>query len=151
VRLLFLLFTLLPMLEIALLVWIGMQTSVWFVLALVIGTGILGAALARYQGWQTVRRISADLDMGRMPGESLLDGLLVLLAALLLIMPGVLSDLAAIGLLFPPSRRALKGFVRRRLQARMVAMHHGHAGPAFDGDQIIDVRVVNSPPPQLPQ
>jgi UPF0716 protein FxsA len=148
-RLLFLLFTLLPVVEIALLVWIGMQTSVLFVLGLVIGTGILGAGLARYQGLQTLRRISADLESGRMPGESLVDGLLVLLAAFLLILPGVLSDLVAIALLFPPTRWALKGFVRRRLQARMVAIRYGRAG--FDADQIIDVRVVESPPRQLPQ
>ncbi len=150
-RLLFLLFTLVPVVEIALLVWIGTQTSVMFVLALVIGTGILGAALARYQGWQTLRRISVDLDLGRMPGESLLDGMLVLLAALLLIVPGVLSDLVAIALLFPPSRWALKGFVRRRLQARMVAMHHGRAGSGFDGGEVVDAHFVDSPPRQLPQ
>ena len=148
-RLLFLLLTLLPVVEIALLVWIGTQTSVMFVLALVIGAGILGSLLARYQGWQTMRRISADLELGRMPGESLMDGFLVLLAALLLIVPGVLSDVVAILLLFPPSRWVLKGIVRRRLQARMVAMHHIRAD--FDADQIIDVQVVDSPPRQLPQ
>ena len=105
--------------------------------------------MARSQGFQTVRRISVDLEAGRMPGETLVDGVLVLLAALLLILPGVLSDLVAIALLFPPSRWALKGFVRRRMQARVVAMRHARAG--FDGDQIIDVRVVEHPPRQLPQ
>ncbi|MBI3837278.1 MAG: FxsA family protein [Planctomycetia bacterium] len=97
---LLLLFTLLPVIEIAILVWIATETSVVFVLGLVIGTGVLGAGLARYQGWQTFRRISADLDMGRM---------------------------------------------------RMVAMNHGRAGTSFDGDEIIDVRVVQSPPGQLPR
>jgi UPF0716 protein FxsA len=148
---LFLLFTLVPVIEIALLVWIGMQTSLLFVLGLVIGTGILGAGLARYQGFQTLRRISADLELGRLPGESLVDGLLVLLAGLLLIVPGVLSDLAAIGLLFPPSRRVLKGLVRRRLQARMARMRDGHPGRVFDGDQIIEVRVTESSPRELPR
>ena len=90
---LLLLITLLPLVEIAVLAWIATQTSVLFVLALVIGMGALGAALARYQGWQTMRRISADLETNHMPGDALLDGLLVLLAALLLIIPGVVSEI----------------------------------------------------------
>jgi len=62
----------------------------------------------------------------------------------------VLSDLVAIVLLFPPSRRVLKGVVRRRLQARMSGMHYDRSVRGFDGDQIIDVRVTESPPRQLP-
>ena len=113
-----LLFTLLPIIEIAVLVWIAGRTSLWFVLGLVIATGLLGAWLVRQQSWQTMRRISADVNRGQMPTESLTDGMLVLLAALLLIMPGVLSDVLAISLLFPPTRRMFKAFLRRRLQAR---------------------------------
>jgi UPF0716 protein FxsA len=141
-----LLFTLLPIIEIAVLVWIAGHTSLAFVLCLVVATGVLGAWLVRYQSWQTLRKISAELDAGRMPAESMLDGLLVLIAALLLIMPGVLSDAVAILLLFPPTRSLLKSFVRRRLQARVVRTYGQSAEPV--PERIIDVRVVERSPNQ---
>ena len=141
-----LLFTLLPIIEIAVLVWIAGHTSLLSVLGLVVATGILGAWLVRYQSWQTLRKISAELDAGRMPAESLLDGLLVFVAALMLIMPGVLSDVVAILLLFPPTRTLLKGFVRRRMQARVVRVYADGTAPGQE--RIIDVRVVERTPNQ---
>jgi len=146
----FFLFTLLPIVEIVLLIWLATKTSGLFVLALVVGTGVLGALLARYQGWQTMRRISQELDQGRMPAESLVDGLLILLAAFLLIVPGLLTDVLAILLLFPPSRRVLKSLVRSRLKTRMVTIHSTSGQARYDHDEIIDVKVVETPPRQLP-
>jgi UPF0716 protein FxsA len=139
-----LLFTLLPIVEIVVLVWIAGKTSLWFVLGLVIATGLLGAWLVRQQSWQTMRRISADLNNGVMPAESLTDGVLVFLAAVLLIMPGVLSDVLAILLLFPPTRRMFKAFLRRRLQARAAAYRWEHSANS-DRERIIDVRVIERP------
>jgi UPF0716 protein FxsA len=142
---LFLLFTLLPIVEIVLLVWLADKTSVPFVLGLVVVTGLVGVALVRYQGWVSMRRISADLERGKMPAEPLVDGVLVLLAAALLILPGVLSDALAIALLFPPTRRLVKALFRRGFQARVVRIvptDHGFDVPA---DRIIDVRVVEGP------
>ncbi len=143
-----LLFTLLPIIEIAVLVWIAGRTSLWLVLGLVIATGLLGAWLVRQQSWQTMRRISADVNRGQMPTESLTDGMLVLLAALLLIMPGVLSDVLAISLLFPPTRRMFKAFLRRRLQAR-ATMYRWEGGVDPDRERIIDVRVIERPPDRV--
>jgi UPF0716 protein FxsA len=144
----FLFFTLLPLIEIGLLFWLATRTPAMFVLALVVGTAVIGILLARHQGLQTLRRISADVDAGRVPGDALVDGLLVLVAAVLLFMPGLLTDVVAIGLLFPPTRRALKGFVRERLKARVTTARFTqfHAG----GDEIIDVKVLDSPPSNLP-
>jgi UPF0716 protein FxsA len=79
-----------------------------------------------------------------MPAESLLDGLLVMAAAVLLIVPGVLSDLVAIAILFPPSRRILKNFARQRMQ--MSGTRTGERSADFDRERIIDVRVIDSPP-----
>ncbi len=147
-RRLFLFASLVPLIDIVLLAWIATKTSWLFVLALVIGTGILGAWLARHQGLRTLRRIASEMEAGRMPTESLLDGLLVLIAAVLLIIPGVLTDVVAIALLFPPSRRFLKEWTRRRLQASVIMKRYTHFDA--DHDQIIDVRVIENPPRQLP-
>lgn len=92
--------------------WLG---SGWAVVALVILTGIGGAALARIQGFGIFYRIRRDLAEGRMPQEGLIDGLFVLLGGLLLIMPGILSDLIGIFLLVPMVRRRLKRGLERRM------------------------------------
>ena len=148
---LFLFFTLVPAIEIVLLVWLASQTSWLLAASLVIGTGLLGAWLARRQGLQTVRRITADMEAGRMPAEALVDGLLVMAAAVLLIIPGLLTDLAALVLLFPPSRKLLKAYVRRRMEAQVVMTQHVRFGSHGVHDEIIDVRVIESPPRQLPE
>jgi UPF0716 protein FxsA len=145
----FLIVTLVPVLDIVLLAWIGSKTSWALVLGLVIGTGILGAWLARHQGLRTVQRISAEMQAGQMPADSLLDGLLILVAAVLLIIPGFLTDVVAIALLIPPSRKLLKEFARSRLQSRVTTVHYTNFG--VPRDQIIDVKVVDSPPRQLPK
>src|SRR5262245_24283747 len=145
---LFLLLILLPVLEIVVLVWLATKTSALFVIALVLGMGVLGTALARHQSAQTLRRISDQVSAGQMPADSLLDGLLVFVAAVLLILPGVLSDVLAILLLFPPSRRFLKSVVRRQFAARVVSVHYGADPAGFQRDRIIDVKVLDSPSPE---
>jgi len=148
---LFVILVLLPIVEIWLLVWIASKTSAIFVLLLVLGTGILGVSLLRRQRMQTWQRLSAEMDRGQMPADSLLDTVLVLLAAGLLILPGVLTDIVAIGLLFPPTRRAMKLLFSRWVQTRVSAMRFETHGSQFSNhDQIIDVKVIESPPRQLP-
>jgi UPF0716 protein FxsA len=136
---------LLPVVEIAVLAWIASKTSLLLVIALVLGMGVLGSLLARHQGLRMLQRVSLDLSAGRMPGDSLLDALLVLLAGLLLILPGVLSDMLAIALLIPSSRRMLKGLVRRYLSAQVNSIHVVTTGNGFDGDDVIDVPFAESP------
>jgi UPF0716 protein FxsA len=115
---LFLLFTLVPLIEIAVLVQIGSKIGVAETIALVIFAGLAGAWLARREGLRVIRDIQADLDAGRLPGDRLIDALLVLIAAILLITPGVISDLLAVLLLLPPIRavvrRMLKSYFRNR-------------------------------------
>ena len=98
---LFLLFTVVPLLELALLVWVGGQTAWWVPILLVLVDAALGAALIRWQGVRVVRRIQEDLAAGRMPGDALIDGALFLVAAALLIAPGILTDIVGFALSDP--------------------------------------------------
>ena len=111
---LLLLFTLLPIVELALLLYLADATSWQLALGIVLATGILGAMLARRQGWRTSQRIREQLARGPMPGDALLDALLILIAGALLVTPGVLTDAVGFLLLIPPCRRLIK----RRLVAR---------------------------------
>ena len=117
---LILLFTTLPLLELALLLWIGARIGVWPTVALILLTGVLGASLARYQGLATWSRFHRAMEAGRFPGKELLEGLLILVAGAVLLTPGVLTDAAGFLILTPPARRWLVARIGERLRARVV-------------------------------
>lgn len=108
------LFVLLPLVELAVLIQVGRVIGLLGTLALVIATGFLGAILARRQGLRAWLALRAELQNGRMPGGALVDGLLILIGGIVLLTPGILTDLAGFALLVPATRNALK----RRLQHR---------------------------------
>lgn len=113
---LLLLFIVVPMVELAILVWLGSQIGFWATMLLVIVTGTVGALLARSQGTRAFQAVRAELAAGRMPAEGLLDGLLILVGGVVLLTPGLLTDIAGLLLLVPVTRRRLKAGVRRRLE-----------------------------------
>ena len=146
-RLLFL-FIAVPVLELALLFFIGQYTGLKFTLALVLLTGFVGAWLARQQGWRVLRRIQEQVQQGEAPAESLFDGLMIFLAGALLITPGVLTDLVGFFLLLPPGRALVKRRVVRWLLNQVhVRMAQGvrPSSPSFSQrDEIIDVQFEQS-------
>lgn len=128
---LLLLFTLVPLAELALLLWIGGRIGLLPTVALILVTGALGAALARRQGLATWRRFQEALAAGRLPGRELLEGLLILVAAALLLTPGVLTDAAGFLLLVPPARRRIMRRFELRLRGHVVvAGRRPSPGPA---------------------
>jgi UPF0716 protein FxsA len=151
---LFLLFIILPIVEIVVLVQIGLATEWWVPILIVVVTGIVGAALARMEGWKVLERIREDVRLGQMPADSLIDAFLVLLAGFLFVLPGVLTDVVGIVLLFPPTRQ----FVKRGAAAwfkRNVDVHVGRirggswpnaagGSTVSDHDKIIDARVIGT-------
>jgi UPF0716 protein FxsA len=109
----------------------------------VVGTGVIGAGLVRWQGWRTWRRIQDDLAHGNLPADALQDGLLILVAGVLLITPGVLTDAVGVLLLLPPVRRLVKSRLRRWFKARFeVRGFQDRAGSGIEepDDKIIDVK-----------
>ncbi len=116
-------FIIIPILEFALLIEIGRRLGTIDTLLLIFGTGILGAYLARLEGFRIFHGIQKDMASGAIPSEQVFDGLLVLVAGLVLITPGLLTDIAGLLLLFPPTRYPIKGFlrgfVRRRIRNRV--------------------------------
>lgn len=152
---LLLLFTIVPLVELTLLIWLAQKTTIGWTLGLVVATGVLGAALARHEGLRCWRRVGEEMDAGRLPGDALLDGLMILLAGALLVTPGVLTDLVGFALLVPMFRRILKRRLKSRLQARIGVFSPMAAGPPPTGwptgqptghDEIIDSRVIDVPP-----
>jgi UPF0716 protein FxsA len=149
---LFLLFTVVPLVELWLLVLLGQWTHAWVPILLILVDAALGAALIRWQGIRVVRRIQDDLAAGRMPGDALIDGALFLVAAALLIAPGMLTDCVGFALLIPPLRnlvkRGVKAWLRHHVEvraARFTAAYQGAANDQNRGqDEIIDAHVVST-------
>ena len=113
---LLILFIAVPVVELVLLIEIGQRVGTLVTVGLIIGTGIVGASLARQQGIRTLARLRTDLDAGQLPAEPIVDGVLILLAAAVLITPGVLTDLVGFLCLVPACRRRLKRFLKRRFE-----------------------------------
>ena len=118
---LFLAFTIIPIIEIFLLIEIGSMFGALTAVTLVILTGFLGAFLARMQGLQTLYRIQESLREGRMPSGELLDALLIVIAGLVLLTPGFLTDSAGFLLLIPASRNFIKYWLRRQIELRYMS------------------------------
>lgn len=114
---LFFLLVALPVAEIALLIGIGRHLGVAATVALLLVSGLLGAFLARRQGLAVVRKVQSELAAGRVPAAQLVDGALILLAGVLLIIPGVLTDALGFFCLLPAGRTLLKAWLRRRFEA----------------------------------
>lgn len=111
---LFLLFTLVPLVELYLLVWLAGFIGFWPTLGIVMTTAGLGAFFAKREGLKVLRAWQRALAELRVPEEGLTSALLVLAAGIFLITPGVLTDLAGLLLLLPPVRRRVAAALERR-------------------------------------
>lgn len=105
---LILLFVCTPLVELFLLLRVGKAIGAPLTLGLVVVTGVLGAALARRQGIAAWSRAQAESAAGRLPGSQIVDALLILVAGVLLVIPGLLTDIFGFGLLIPATRRYAK-------------------------------------------
>ncbi len=112
---LFLAFTLIPMIELYLLIKLGAVIGALNTLLLVILTGAAGAYLARLQGLQVMFRVRERLQKGEMPAEDMLDALIIFIAGIVLLTPGLLTDMAGLLLLLPSIRFRFKVWLRHKL------------------------------------
>jgi UPF0716 protein FxsA len=144
-RLLFL-FVAVPFLELVFLILLTEATDWKFTILLVLATGTLGAFLAKQQGLIAFRRIREDLSRGRLPTAAALDAVMILIAGVMLLTPGVLTDIAGLSLLFPPVRRRYKEWLMQWLKSRfrLKPVQGGEGKPSV----VIDSYVVDSNPSQ---
>jgi len=116
--------------EIAGFIVVGGALGVLPTLALILLAMVAGVALLRRQSVATAMRVRAELQAGRMPAQPLLNGAVLAVAALLLILPGFISDFAAVLLLLPPVRAALVRRIAQRFTLRRTARQRPRpAGP----------------------
>jgi UPF0716 protein FxsA len=110
-----------PLLELFLLIRLGEVLGTLNTVLIVVLTGILGASFARSQGAGIISHIRTALNQGRIPGEEMVQGLLILAGGLMLITPGFLTDLLGFTLILPPTRRLAAGWLMAYFKKRMQA------------------------------
>lgn len=116
---LLLLFIIVPFVELIVLIEVSKRIGTMSTLAIIILTGILGATMARRQGFLVFSRIRDDLNMGKLPANALLDGLLILIGAIVLLTPGFITDILGFLLLFPVTRSILRVPIQNYFQRKI--------------------------------
>ena len=88
-------------------------------LLLVLLTGFVGISLAKQQGKDRLLLFQKEISAGKMPGHPILEGLMILVAATVLITPGFLTDIFGFSLLFPPIRKFLAPLISKMLKSKV--------------------------------
>jgi len=145
-----------PFVEIVALIEVGRWIGVWPTVFLILAGSTLGGLMLRRQGMMIIDRARRAAASGESPAAATLDALWTSVAALLLIVPGFVSDALALVLLIPPLRRALGAALFRFLFRRNIRVHAGGFGaarsdPRREGEVIdVDFAPVPDEPSQHP-
>jgi UPF0716 protein FxsA len=125
-----LLFVVVPIVEIYFIIQVAHVIGGWETLALLIFESLLGAWLMKRQGIGALNRITQAIDQHRAPGKELIDGFLILVAGVLMITPGFVTDVLGYLLLIPPTRAIFRRIlVSRFKQGRYGRMFTMVSGP----------------------
>lgn len=114
------LFTVVPALELYLLFEIGGEIGGFNTILIIILTGIIGASLAKSQGLSILMKIQQEVDRGGLPGNQIIQGLMVFAGGLLLLTPGFMTDIIGFSLVIPGSRHLLMFWVKKLIEKAMV-------------------------------
>jgi UPF0716 protein FxsA len=104
-----LLFLVVPFVELFVLIQVGQSIGALPTILILIAVSVVGAALVKREGLGVLRRAQARVEARQVPGQELVDGVLILFAGALLLTPGFLTDLLGISLLLPPVRALFRG------------------------------------------
>jgi UPF0716 protein FxsA len=143
---LFLLFAILPIVEIAILINVGDQIGGWYTVAIVILTAFAGAHLVRQQGLSTLMQAQQKMQAGTMPGQEMAEGLLLVIAGVLLVTPGFITDGIGFLLSLPMTRPLIAKGLLKNLSIKVVsssfdgnfAQHHQKPNSTEQSDDIIE-------------
>ncbi|WP_394222301.1 FxsA family protein [Alteromonas gracilis] len=134
-RVLFLLFALLPILEIALLINVGSVIGGWNTVGLVILSAFIGAYFVKREGINTLQTAQQKMQRNEVPGKELVEGLMLVIAGVLLVTPGFITDIFGFLLVMPGSRQFFASQVSKHMKMRVVAPGMGAGAGGFGHGQ----------------
>lgn len=124
---LFILFIIIPIIELYLLIKVGSIIGALPTVALILSISLAGAWLVRHQGFRILLRIQSEMMQGRLPTGELVDGALVLVGGVLLVTPGFFTDFLGLFFLIPLTRSIIKKvaivWLQRKLSQGIVTVH----------------------------
>ncbi|BBM82057.1 FxsA family protein [Candidatus Uabimicrobium amorphum] len=137
---LLLLFTVVPLVDLFLLVYIGKIIGFWETVFIVLATGVSGAVLARSEGVFLLQRIQKDMANGLMPKKDLINGFFLVIGSVLLVTPGVITDIVGFLLIMPGSRDVIRLIVTSRMKRhlKMHAVSFDSNPQEYSDDNVID-------------
>ena len=116
---LLILFLIVPATELYILIEVGKKIGGLTTIGIIVLTGIIGAYLVKGQGFMILRQIQNDLNEGIMPGDSLVQGIIILAGGILLLTPGFVTDIVGFILLIPVSRNIVKKYLLKWLKGKI--------------------------------
>ncbi len=158
---LFLLFTVVPLVELYLLIAIGRMLGPVPTIGLVLLTGAVGAWFARLEGMRVMRRWQEALARQQLPKDGVIDGFLIFVGGLMLITPGILTDVAGLSMVMPGTRRVIAGIVRTWFERQIASGRVQVYAPGYNGPprgpqdvievegEVVEVVATPEPPSQL--
>jgi len=127
---LFILFIVMPFVEIALLIKLGDSLGFWWTIGIVVATAIIGSYVLQAQGAATLRRVTQSMTSGEAPIKPVVDGFFLVISGAFLLTPGVVTDAIGLLLLVPPVRHAIARWgLGRMIRSGKFTLHtHGTDG-----------------------
>ncbi|NVK55980.1 MAG: FxsA family protein [Alteromonadaceae bacterium] len=119
-RFLLLLFIIMPIAEISLLLQMGDLIGGWNTIGLIVATAFVGAYLVRQEGLSTLQTAQSKLAQNQVPGNEMLEGLLLVIAGVLLVTPGFITDIVGFTFALPFSRKFIASRAARHLTVRTI-------------------------------
>jgi UPF0716 protein FxsA len=118
-----------PLIELYVIVQVAIAIGVWNTIGLLVLVSLVGAWLVKRQGLAAWQRAQVAITAGRVPGREIVDGVLLLLAGLLLLVPGFVSDAVGLLLLLPPVRAGVRAALTHRWAAKVRVVRATYRGP----------------------
>ncbi len=102
-----------PALELGVFIWLGGIIGPWWIVTLIILSGILGISFAKKQGIEVWNQAQQSMNNGQMPTKQIVDGVCILVGAILLFAPGFITDIIGSFLIIPWTRHPLKKILQK--------------------------------------
>lgn len=116
---LLILFVIVPVTELYILIEVGKRIGGLTTISIIILTGIIGAYLVKGQGFMILKKIQSDLNEGIIPGDSLIQGAIILVGGIFLLTPGFVTDIIGFIFLIPVSRRVVEKYLLKWLKGKI--------------------------------
>lgn len=126
---LFALFTIAPIVELAVLIYAGKRIGIANTLSIVIITALAGSIMVRREGLSVISRFRMSLSEGRFPSEEILDGAMIVVAGALLLTPGFVTDIIGFSLVVPAGRELIKPPIKRFVREKFIIIPPGPKNP----------------------